>query len=72
MAPSRGDIEIPTRHIASLDGHTGPVHVARYNHGAKYCLTGSSDRTIRLWNPATGKEIKKYEGHGREILSLDM
>lgn len=52
--------------------HPAAVNVVRYNHGAKYVLTGGSDRTIRLWNPATAKEIKKYEGHGREVLALDM
>jgi WD40 repeat protein len=58
--------------LCSLETHTGPVNVIRYNHGAKYCLSGSSDRSIRLWNPATGKEIKVYNGHGREVLALDM
>ena len=56
----------------SLGAHTGPVNVVRYNHGAKYCLTGSSDRSIRLWNPSLGKEIKAYSGHAQEVLCLDM
>lgn len=43
-----------------------------YNHGGKYILSGSSDRTIRLWNPTLGKEIKAYKGHAHEILALDM
>jgi mitogen-activated protein kinase organizer 1 len=34
------------------------------------------DRTIRLWNPSTGKEIKSYTsgggGHAREIVGLDI
>ncbi|CAD6578869.1 MAG: hypothetical protein TREMPRED_002301, partial [Tremellales sp. Tagirdzhanova-0007] len=55
-----------------LAEHTGPVNVVRYNHGAKYCLTGSADRTIRLWNPSLGKEIKCYRGHGHEVLALDI
>ncbi|KAK4687243.1 mitogen-activated protein kinase organizer 1, partial [Tremellales sp. Uapishka_1] len=55
-----------------LDGHSGPVNVVRYNHGAKYCLSGSTDRSIRLWNPSTGKEIKCYSGHGHEVLALDI
>jgi WD40 repeat protein len=38
--------------------------------GAKYCLSGGQDRTIRLWNPATGNEIKAYKGHGYEVLSI--
>jgi WD40 repeat protein len=63
---------LPRSLLRRLDSHTGAVNVVRYNHGAKYCLSGSSDRSIRLWNPATGKEIKSYNGHGREVLALDM
>ncbi|KAB5595997.1 Mitogen-activated protein kinase organizer 1 [Ceratobasidium theobromae] len=53
--------------------HKGPVHVATYAKGeAKYVLTGGQDRTIRLWNPDSGTEIKKYEGHGYEVLGISV
>lgn len=55
-----------------LDAHQGPVNVVRYNHGAKYVLTGSADRSIRLWNANAGKQIKIYQGHAHEVLALDM
>jgi mitogen-activated protein kinase organizer 1 len=57
--------------MCSLE-HQGAVNVVTYNHGGKYLLSGSSDRTIRLWNPTLGKEIKSYKGHAHEILALDM
>ncbi|KAF1954090.1 WD40 repeat-like protein [Byssothecium circinans] len=42
----------PTIPIALLTGHTGPVHAVAYSSGsASYILTGSADRTIRLYNP---------------------
>jgi len=41
-----------------------------YSAGAKYCLSGGQDRTVRLWNPSTGLEIKRYQAHGYEVLSL--
>ncbi|QRV94218.1 WD repeat protein [Ceratobasidium sp. AG-Ba] len=57
----------------TLANHKGPVHVATYAKGAaKYVLTGAQDRTIRLWNPESGNEIRKYEGHGYEVLSIDV
>jgi len=56
---------------ATLDKHTGIVHVATYAKGAaKYVLTGGADRIIRLWNPSTATEIKAYKGHGYEVLSI--
>ncbi|WVQ81280.1 hypothetical protein IAT38_003403 [Cryptococcus sp. DSM 104549] len=80
MAPSRGDtsttkpslLTYPTSLVHTLDGHDGPVNVVRYNHGQKYLLSGSSDRTIRLWNPSGGKEIKVYRGQAQEVLSIDI
>ncbi|WWC98010.1 hypothetical protein V866_004899 [Kwoniella sp. B9012] len=80
MAPSRGDGDVPSpldfsypsKLVQTLDSHTGPVNVVKYNHGAKYLLSGSSDRSIRLWNPSLGKEIKCYNGHAQEVLALDI
>ncbi|WVQ93183.1 hypothetical protein IAU59_000247 [Kwoniella sp. CBS 9459] len=80
MAPSRGDsdaapldlLSYPSRLVQTLDAHQAPVNVVKYNHGAKYLLSGSADRTIRLWNPSLGKEIKCYRGHAQEVLALDI
>lgn len=61
----------PRNSLQRLQGHTGPVHVVSYSRGAAlYCLSGGQDRTIRLWNPSKGMEIKKYEAHGYEVLSV--
>ncbi|CUA66845.1 WD repeat domain-containing protein 83 [Rhizoctonia solani] len=63
----------PRKLHCKLENHRGPVHVATYAKGeAKYVLTGGQDRTIRLWNPDSGSEIKKYEGHGYEVLSISV
>ena len=37
-----------------------------------YCLTCSSDRTVRLWNPHKGTGIKTYKGPGQEVLDADV
>ncbi|KAF2851865.1 WD40 repeat-like protein [Plenodomus tracheiphilus IPT5] len=42
----------PSTPIAKLTGHNGPVHAVAYSSGSQtYILTGSADRTIRLFNP---------------------
>lgn len=62
---------VPRNVLQRLKGHTGPVHTVTYSRGAaQYCISGGQDRSIRLWNPARGIEIKKYEGHGYEVLSI--
>jgi len=73
MAPSRGPQPLARSVHTTLKNHKGPVHVARYAKGtAKYVLTGGQDRTIRLWNPALGTEIKTFAGHGYEVLSISV
>jgi mitogen-activated protein kinase organizer 1 len=69
--PTRGPTALARTLHTTLNSHKGPVHVARYAKGsAKYVLTGGQDRTVRLWNPTLGTEIKTYAAHGYEVLSI--
>ena len=79
---------IPTKPIAKLTGHTGPVHAVAYSSSPhSYILTGAADRTIRLYNPSKAPPnsvapassaayapglVNKYNAHGYEILSIDV
>ncbi|KAF2113805.1 WD40-repeat-containing domain protein [Lophiotrema nucula] len=70
----------PTTPIAKLTGHAGIVHCVSYSAGSQsYILTGSSDRTIRLFNPSKAPVssttpaaglVNKYTAHGYEVLSI--
>ncbi|KAF2140363.1 uncharacterized protein K452DRAFT_230920 [Aplosporella prunicola CBS 121167] len=65
--------QFPTRQIAKLTGHNGPVHAVTYSGGrGEYILTGGADRTIRLFNPGRGDQglVMKYAAHGYEVLDL--
>ena len=66
----------------SLKGHTGYVTSVSFSPDGRYALSGSHDRTIRLWEVATGKELQQLIGYtsiksvsfspdGRYILSGD-
>ncbi|KAI6032814.1 WD40-repeat-containing domain protein [Pisolithus orientalis] len=67
MSPSRGPQVLPRKLHATLDSHRGPVHVVRYAKGsAKYIAV------VRLWNPDLGTEIKAFEAHGYEVLSISV
>ena len=33
--------------------------------------TGGNDRTVRLWNPATGSLVRELNGHHGHIYSLE-
>ncbi|CCM03336.1 uncharacterized protein FIBRA_05465 [Fibroporia radiculosa] len=72
-APSRGPAPLARSLHTTLKNHKGPVHVVRYAKGtAKYVLTGGQDRTVRLWNPDLGTEIKTFAAHGYEVLSVSV
>lgn len=59
--------DTPTR----LPAHNAPIHALAFSSGTgQYLLTGSSDRTVKLLNPATGRQIQSYAAHGYEILDL--
>lgn len=63
--------EFPTKETACLEGHDGPVLVARFTTDGSYLMTGGKDRTVILWNPHKGTKVKEYAGiHGYEVLDI--
>ncbi|KAK2069524.1 hypothetical protein P8C59_004099 [Phyllachora maydis] len=80
-----GDMNFPGKPLAQLLGAHGPVHAVSYSASpGTYILTGSADRSIRLYNPSApavsgsepegsipeGRLIQTYAAHGYEVLSL--
>ncbi|EGG15851.1 WD40 repeat-containing protein [Cavenderia fasciculata] len=50
--------------------HSAPVLSVRFNYDGQYCMTGSQDRLVRLWNPAKGLRVHTFEGHGYQVLDV--
>jgi WD40 repeat protein len=50
-------LELPPR---ELQGHTADVWGADFSPDGKYLVTGSSDKTARLWDLATGETIRVF------------
>jgi mitogen-activated protein kinase organizer 1 len=59
---------LPNTLVHELSGHQGAVRAVRFNRSGEYCLTCSSDKTVKLWNPHKGLSIKTYRGPGQEVL----
>jgi tetratricopeptide (TPR) repeat protein len=52
------------RRIRTLKGHTGPVSAVRFSpDGQILASVGASDNTVRLWELATGRELRAIEAH---------
>ena len=45
----------------------GPVWCVTFSPDGRRVLTGSDDGITRLWEVQTGKEICRFEGHGRPV-----
>lgn len=59
--------------VATLKGHTEAVYSVSFSQDGKYLATGSFDNTIKLWETATGKEVKTFggpQGHTKMVLSV--
>ena len=49
--------------LLCLTGHTSPVWSVCVSADGKRLLTGSEDKTLRLWDTATGKCLQVFKGH---------
>ncbi|QRW09231.1 WD40 repeat protein [Ceratobasidium sp. AG-Ba] len=47
-----------------LQGHTGWVNSVAYSHDSAYIVSGSEDKTVRIWDAHTGKQVgQPLQGH---------
>lgn len=49
--------------LAILTGHQGAVRDAAYSPDGRHILTGSYDRTARVWDAHTGILLRVFKGH---------
>lgn len=46
----------------TFSGHTADVYSVAFSPDGQYVLTASHDGTARLWDVATGQEVRRYSG----------
>jgi WD40 repeat protein len=59
--------EIATGEVRRFEGHTGLVPGMALSSDGRRLLTGGEDKTMRLWDVNTGKELKKFTGHSDTV-----
>lgn len=65
--------DAPANIAATLKGHGEIVYAIVFSPDGKYVATGSFDKTVRVWETATGKESKSFggpTGHQNLVLSV--
>jgi len=54
---------VPSAAVTVLEGHTGPVLGAAFRADGTVLATGAADKTVRIWDVATGKQVRELTGH---------
>jgi WD40 repeat protein len=56
--PAAGD-----QSLLTFKGHSNVVNSVAFSPDGRTALSGSDDSTLRLWEMATGKELRTFRGH---------
>ena len=54
----------------SLEGHTGQVLDLSIGKDCRTVLSGSADRTMRMWDIESGRCLQVFKGHSKEVNSV--
>ena len=57
---------------AVLSGHTNCISSLTYSLDGTYLVSGSNDKTIKLWDVQTGGVIKTFCGHTGQVCSVSI
>ena len=56
--------------IQTLYGHSGIVISVTFSHDGTQVVSGSSDKTVKIWDADSGACLKTLEGHSDWVLSV--
>ena len=56
--------------VITLRGHEGWVTTVAFSPDGSWIVSGGEDKTIRIWDSHTGKQIRVFEGHSAALVRL--
>jgi WD40 repeat protein len=58
--------------LQRLEGHGNHVVSVRFSSDGRLVLSGSLDRTARLWDVEIGKELRVFMGHPKPVTAVTL
>ena len=58
------------RYLRSFEGHIDEVLSVVFSPTGHHVLSGSKDKTIKLWDTITGRSLYTFEGHEDSVRSI--
>ena len=62
MAPTRGKMGFP--------GHSNSAFSMAFSPDGRLALSGAGDKTLRVWEVATGRPLRTLKGHTSRVWSV--
>ncbi len=69
-AGNAGARDKPPVEIVPQTGHAGAILQVAFSPDGQFALSGSDDKTLKLWEIATGKELRSFAGHADTVSSV--
>src|SRR5262245_24172195 len=64
--------KVRAKPLLELKGHTGFVTHVVYSADGKRLISSSRDRTVRVWDALTGKELLNLKDYKHEVRGVDI
>jgi WD40 repeat protein len=58
--------------VRTFKGHTDKVECVSFNADNRYVMSGSWDKTLKLWNVETGETVHTFNGHTAEVFGVSI
>lgn len=64
--------EVPQTSVSTLNGHEGDVYSVKFHPANGMVASGGYDKTVRLWDVATGTLLRTLRGHSGSVARVTL